>query len=69
MRWEYLLLLISFYSLGQQQLEAKYTQEKITIDGIFNETAWSAQTDFAPFIQIKPEPGKPSKSLTRVQLL
>ena len=54
MRWEYLLLLISFYSLGQQQLEAKYTQEKITIDGIFNETAWSAQTDFAPFIQIKP---------------
>ena len=69
MRWEYLFFLVSFYTFGQQQLEAKYIQEKITIDGVFNEAAWSAQIETTPFIQIKPEPGKPSKSLTSVQLL
>ena len=40
MRWELLLLLLlSFSSFGQKQLEARYTTEKISIDGILNETA------------------------------
>ena len=70
MRWELLLLLLlSFSSFGQKQLEARYTTEKISIDGSLNETAWAAQAEFSPFIQIKPEPGQPSKSSTSVQLL
>lgn len=68
MRLEYLFVFISFYSYGQQQLEAKYIEEKITIDGLFNEATWSAQNKPVRFIQIKPEPGKASKSLTSVQL-
>lgn len=69
MRWQYLLFLIPFYSFTQQQLEAKYSTEKITIDGLLNESSWTSTNVAAPFIQIKPEPGKPSQSLTSVQLL
>lgn len=69
MRWQYLLFLIPFYSFTQQQLEAKYSKEKITIDGLLNESSWTSTNVAAPFIQIKPEPGKPSQSLTSVQLL
>ena len=69
MRWQYLLFLIPFYSFTQQQLEAKYSTEKITIDGLLNESSWTSAKLPAPFIQIKPEPGKPSHSLTSVQLL
>lgn len=69
MRWQYLLFLIPFYSFTQQQLEAKYSTEKITIDGLLNESSWTSTKVAAPFIQIKPEPGKPSQSLTSVQLL
>jgi hypothetical protein len=69
MRWQYLLFLIPFYGFTQQKLEAKYSTEKITIDGLLNESSWTSTNVAAPFIQIKPEPGKPSKSLTSVQLL
>ena len=69
MRWQYLLFLIPFYSFTQQQLVAKYSTEKITIDGLLNESSWTSTNVAAPFIQIKPEPGKPSQSLTSVQLL
>jgi hypothetical protein len=70
MRWQlFLLLLISFDGFGQKQLQAQFTTEKMSIDGILNESSWSSDAILSPFIQIKPEPGKPSKSLTRVQLL
>ena len=69
MRWQYLLFLIPFYGFTQQKLEAKYSTEKITIDGLLNESSWTSTNVAAPFIQIKPEPGKQSKSLTSVQLL
>ena len=69
MRWELLLLLLlSFSSFGQKQLEAQFITEKIDIDGNLTESVWSAQPELHPFIQIKPEPGKASKSNTSVQL-
>lgn len=61
-------LFICFQGFSQKQLEAKFTSEKITIDGLLNETSWSAQPALEPFIQIKPEPGQASKSKTSVQL-
>ena len=69
MRWELLIFLICFQGLAQKQLEAKFTSEKITIDGQLKEVSWSAQQELEPFIQIKPEPGQLSKSKTSVQLL
>ena len=71
MRWELLLLFftVSFHHFGQKKLEAKYTTEKISIDGKLNETSWSAETQLNSFIQIKPEPGQVSKSKTSIQLL
>jgi hypothetical protein len=68
MRWELILLFICFQGFAQKQLEAKYTTEKITIDGQLKEASWSAQQDFQPFVKIKPDPGQPSKSRTSVQL-
>ena len=71
MRWELLLLFftVSFHHFGQKKLEAKYTTEKISIDGKLNETSWSAEAQLNAFIQIKPEPGQVSKSKTSIQLL
>jgi len=71
MRWELLFLffIASVHSFGQKQLEAKFTTEKISIDGMLNETSWSTEAELYPFIQIKPEPGQASKSNTSIQLL
>lgn len=63
-----LLLLLSFSTYGQKQINAIRCNEKITIDGKLQEATWSKNPEFSPFIQIKPEPGKPSKSQTSIQL-
>lgn len=68
MRWQIILLLLSFHSYGQKQLNAVRCTEKITIDGQLQESAWSKNPEFSQFVQIKPEPGKPSKSQTSIQL-
>ena len=68
MRLQLLLLLLSFSTYGQKQINAIRCNEKITIDGKLQEATWSKNPEFSPFIQIKPEPGKPSKSQTSIQL-
>ena len=68
MRWQIILLFLSFHYYGQKQLNAVRCTEKITIDGQLQESAWSKNPEFSQFVQIKPEPGKPSKSQTSIQL-
>jgi len=68
MRLLFFFSIISLYSFGQKQIEAKYIQDKITIDGQLSEQAWSDSALADYFIQIKPEPGKASKSFTSVQM-
>lgn len=65
------LLLFSFFSsfvCAQKQLTANKISEKINIDGQLKESAWQNDRQFENWIQIKPEPGKPSNVATSVQL-
>jgi hypothetical protein len=68
MRLLFCFLLVGLNSFGQKQIEAKYIQEKMTIDGQLSEPAWSVNAPADYFIQIKPDPGKASKSQTSVKL-
>jgi hypothetical protein len=68
MRLLLLFSLISSLSFAQKQLNANKISEKISIDGALKESAWQNGRQFENWIQIKPEPGKPSRVATSVQL-
>jgi len=56
----YVFLLISILSFAQKKtLQTQLTDEKITIDGKFNETAWQTASIATDFVMIAPDNGKP----------
>src|SRR5262245_53440284 len=50
-------------------LNARPTDQKITIDGVINEPAWQAAEVATGFTQKEPEDGKPSTEFTEVRIL
>lgn len=67
------ILLIYFFctlsSFGQRDIMAHRTQEKILIDGQFNEKSWESAQVTGDFKQFKPRPGEPSTQRTEVRLM
>lgn len=71
MRWYILCLFMTvhFLEFAQKTLEAYNTNEKILIDGLFNEESWSKAQIAGDFVQFKPNPGNPSTQRTEVRLM
>ncbi|TBX69537.1 hydrolase [Flavobacterium silvisoli] len=66
------LLFVTALSFGQKKtLETLYTEEKITIDGKFEEEAWKNAAVATDFIMINPDNGKPiaQEKKTEVKVL
>lgn len=57
-----------FLSNGQKQLEAHPTLEKITVDGVFDESCWKSASKALDFVQVKPNPGENPVHPTEVQV-
>ncbi len=69
MRWHLICIFICFSCFGQRKIEARHIEDKINIDGLLSEEVWSSSADSDFFIQVKPLPGKKSKSRTSIQIL
>ena len=70
----FLFVLLIFSSLGHAQVvkksfNATRTNEKIKIDGIFDESDWQNAPILTDFVQRRPNPGKPSERKTEVKML
>lgn len=63
------LLLTHHCVIGQQTIGLVRTTEKIIIDGLDNETAWSFKANESNFTQFSPNPGSPSSQKTSVKLI
>jgi len=61
--------LLSFLSFGQKTIEACVAEDKIVIDGVFDEASWSAAQLVQDFTQYKPSPGTPASQRTEVKLI
>jgi hypothetical protein len=59
-RFLYTLLFVTLLSFGQKKtLQTKSTEEKIIIDGKFDEAAWESVPIATDFVMIAPDNGKP----------
>lgn len=65
----FVLLLLTFNSFTQRELKALLCDDKISIDGEFNEAIWKNVTFSSGFTQIRPIPGKASKKETKVAMI
>ncbi|MCX6232671.1 MAG: DUF5916 domain-containing protein [Bacteroidetes bacterium] len=68
-----ILYLLPLYAFAQKSkpdtLSAYYTEEKISIDGFFTESAWQKATRISNFTQRDPEEGKPVSESTYAAIL
>lgn len=72
MYYKLLLLFLLFtgqFAFGQQTIGLVRTTEKISIDGLDTETAWSFEATQSHFTQFSPNPSAPSSQKTAVKLL
>jgi hypothetical protein len=67
MKWSNLLVILSFLTQAQaRDIQAQRTQTKITLDGIISASEWPSKIFQSDFIQMEPNPGKPSTERTAV---
>ncbi len=57
------------FSQDKHIIEAIKSNEKIIVDGKFNEAIWQNVTSIDGFTQIRPNPGKPSNKDTQVKIV
>jgi hypothetical protein len=65
----FILFLLSLFSFGQKKsLQTQFTNDKITIDGKFDEPIWKEAAIATDFVMINPDNGKPIPDKRRTEV-